>query len=423
MKIINLQAENIKKITAIEIAPDGNMVQITGKNGQGKTAVLDSIWWALGGTKPHQPRPIRDGETKATIRLDLGTLIVTREFKKVKDGRITTKIMVQNVDGSSFSSPQTMLDNLIDSLSFDPLSFARMDSVAQYHSIKMLVPDYDFNANERLNKDDYDERASQNRIANMRKSQADGIEVDENAPTEPIDVTSLMKDLTSTRDKNETIRQQSADKDAIGIRYTDSNADISRLTRQLEIQKELHESIEKELKEFPEIPDQADTSEIEEKISNAGTVNETVANLKRRNELLAEHEEARKKSEELTANIKKRTTEMKKAIEDAKMPVSGLSIDDGKVMLDGFPFEQASDAQQLRVSAAIAMRGGHDLRVIRIRDGSLLDEDSLAILQEMADKEDYQVWIERVDSSGKIGFVIEDGTLANNARDEQGELV
>lgn len=49
MKIVSLTAENVKKLTVVEITPAGNLVQITGKNGQGKSSVLDAIWWALAG--------------------------------------------------------------------------------------------------------------------------------------------------------------------------------------------------------------------------------------------------------------------------------------------------------------------------------------------------------------------------------------
>ena len=38
MKIVRLTAENIKRLVAVEITPDGNVVQITGKNGAGKTS-------------------------------------------------------------------------------------------------------------------------------------------------------------------------------------------------------------------------------------------------------------------------------------------------------------------------------------------------------------------------------------------------
>ena len=85
MKIVSLTAENVKKLVAVQIRPDGNLVQICGKNGQGKTSVLDSIWWALTGTSHIQAAPIRAGANQARIRLDLGDLVVTRTFRR-QDG-------------------------------------------------------------------------------------------------------------------------------------------------------------------------------------------------------------------------------------------------------------------------------------------------------------------------------------------------
>ena len=64
MKIIKLQAENIKKLRAIEISPDGPVVKITGKNAAGKSTVLDSISWALG----IQARFARSPEQRPTDR-------------------------------------------------------------------------------------------------------------------------------------------------------------------------------------------------------------------------------------------------------------------------------------------------------------------------------------------------------------------
>lgn len=42
----------------------------------------------------------------------------------------------------------------------------------------------------------------------------------------------------------------------------------------------------------------------------------------------------------------------------------------------------------------------------------------MKILGEMAETNDMQVWIERVDSSGKVGFVLEDGRLKNDQAQE-----
>jgi hypothetical protein len=84
-------------------------------------------------------------------------------------------------------------------------------------------------------------------------------------------------------------------------------------------------------------------------------------------------------------------------------------------MLNGVPFDQASDAEQLRASVAIAMSAKPKLRVIRVRDGSLLDENGMKLLADMADEFDCQVWCEYVGTDSPTGFVLEDGHLKDAA--------
>jgi hypothetical protein len=62
------------------------------------------------------------------------------------------------------------------------------------------------------------------------------------------------------------------------------------------------------------------------------------------------------------------------------------------------------------------MAGSPKLPVVLIRDGSLLDEDGLRLVAEMADARGAQVWIERVSNAGNIGIVLEDGYV--KAKDE-----
>lgn len=84
MKIINLKAENIKKIKAVDITPTDNTVVITGKNGQGKSSILDSILFALGGKDALKdtPKPVRDGEDHASVEIDLGDYKVVRTWNE-----------------------------------------------------------------------------------------------------------------------------------------------------------------------------------------------------------------------------------------------------------------------------------------------------------------------------------------------------
>ena len=133
MKIISLSASNVKKLSAVEIVPKSNLVQITGKNGQGKSSILDSIWWALGGTKNIQSQPVRNGEEQAIIRLDLGSLVVTRKIGKGES------LTVENAEGARFQSPQSMLDALLGELTFDPLAFSKMKAADQANELRRIA--------------------------------------------------------------------------------------------------------------------------------------------------------------------------------------------------------------------------------------------------------------------------------------------
>ena len=121
---------------------------------------------------------------------------------------------------------------------------------------------------------------------------------------------------------------------------------------------------------------------------------------------------AKEASVELTASIEGVDHAKAEAIGSAGLPVAGLGFDDLGVTLNGVPFSQSSAAERLRTSIAIAMAANPTIRVIRITDGSLLDSANLAVIEEMATAADFQIWIEKVDETGTVGFTVEDGALA-----------
>jgi len=79
LQIVNLKAENYKRLVAVDISPSGNIVTLSGRNAQGKSSVLDAIWAALAGGDASRAtkQPIRDGQDSASVTLDLGEYIVT----------------------------------------------------------------------------------------------------------------------------------------------------------------------------------------------------------------------------------------------------------------------------------------------------------------------------------------------------------
>lgn len=425
MKIISLQAENLKRLVAVEIKPDGNLVEITGRNGQGKTSVLDAIWWALEGTTHIQAEPIRKGANSALIKLDLGELRVTRTFAAQDAGGYTTKVIVENADGARFPSPQSMLDALVGELSFDPLAFTRMKPKEQFDMLKGFVPGVDFDQIARARQGDYDARTTVNRQAQALRAQADGITIPEGVPTERVDEGALVKELEDAGRHNAELeqrkaRRQSAEQEiesALNVatshrsRAAEHRTEADRLEAEAKGLEDAAAATRTKLAEAPALPEPIDPAAVRSKIEAARLANEVAGRIERRDELLAQAEDFEGQSEKLTASIKRRDDEKQKAIAAAKMPVEGLAFGDDAVLLNGVPFDQASDAEQLRASIAIAAAMNPKLRVIRVRDGSLLDTESMTLLGQMAEQMEMQVWVETV-ASGRPGAVmLEDGMV------------
>lgn len=403
-KILELRAEGIKRLQVVEIKPDGNLVEITGRNGQGKTSVLDSIWWAMTGGRNIQTTPIRKGLEKALIKLDLGELVVTRTFNAQEDGSFTTALKVEDALGAPYSGPQGVLDAIIGDLSFDPLGFQRMKPKEQYDTLRGFVPGVDFEQLDRLNKGDFDKRTDINRQEKSARAQADGLTIPDDVPDAPVDVSKVSQQLRDAQQSNAEVEGRKARREQAVESIAAKRAEVERLTIEAD-------HLQAQLDEADALPDIVDTEELTRQITEAGSINEAVARKRRKADLIAEADALKKQSDDLTAAITAREKEKADAIQKAELPVDGLSFGDGCVLLNGVPFEQGSDAEQLRASIAIAGALNPRLRVIRVRDGSLLDEDAMGWLAEYAEEKNMQVWLERVDSSGRHGFVLEDGMI------------
>jgi energy-coupling factor transporter ATP-binding protein EcfA2 len=438
LKVVSLIAENVKKLRAVEIHPTGELVEITGRNGAGKSSVLDSLWWALAGAKHIQAVPIRRGANTARIRLDLGELIVERRFVDPgpeHGGPIRSTLTVEKADGARFPSPQTMLDALLGALTFDPLAFVNLDPDKRYKALRGIVPiDVDIDQLDGLNRRDFDKRTEVNRDAKARRAQADGILVPPALPERAIDTAALMDRMANAAKTNaeiETRKGRRADAgreiEDLRRRATNDRAEVMRLRAEADRLEEgaghletRATSLQKKLDEAEPLPAPIDVEALRTELAEAEAINRGIEQRIRKTELVTQASDLEAAAKTLTETIAAREQAKAAAIAKAPMPVEGLGFGEGVVTFGGVPFEQASSAEQLRVSVAIAMAANPKLRVIRIQEGSLLDADNLALIAMMARERDYQVWIERVDTTGKVGVVIEDGmVIAVNGEPEQ----
>ena len=415
MKIIELRAENVMRLKAVEITPDGTVQVIGGRNAQGKSAVLNAIWLALGGGKASKDisRPIRDGEENASVRLDLGDLVVTRTWTQKG-----TSLKVENAEGATFKSPQGMLDALVGQLSFDPLAFTRLSAKEQRAALLDLVDlDVDLDTIDAQIRDLYADRTEIG-----RKGTAIGdVTVDDTLPTVEKSAASVVKKLQEAQEVHrwvDTTRQQIQDA------HTAADAALTTVRAAEERIKELQAQItsliatrKMRLAEAENMQHAIDNTEmpnlayIEDELA---TVEDTNAKIRANNaarERLNEKQALRDAYEGLTKQLTELDEQKAAALAAATFPVDGLSFDSTGVLYRGVPLSQASSAEQIRVSLAMGMALNPKLRVLMIKDGSLLDEDSMAAIRDQVADGDFQLWLEVVNPDDPSAVLIEDGMV------------
>lgn len=433
MKILKLESENIKRLTAVEITPSGNLVEITGRNGNGKTSVLDSIFWALSNAKHIQDEPIRRGAKSAVVRLHLGDgddvrLLVTRKFSRPKSGAAyASQLVVEAADGQVLAKPQAVIDALIGELSFDPMAFCRMKPDEQAKMLRGLITGVDWLALDAADREDYTARTEVNRRANAARTEAQSLFAPPGTPDEFLTAGNIAGQLKDAQEHNAGIdlrkgEKRHAENIARGL-YADAGkaqAEAESLRKEADrldaLAQQLREDAERQADaaDAIEIGEPIDTAPLMEQFAKIEETNAAVRAKKRKAELLQiaiKHEE---ESERLTQAMAARKEQREQAIKDSPLPVAGLAFTDNGVTLDGLPLEQMSDAAQRQISVSIAMALNPELRVARIRDGSLLDRNAMAHLAELADKHDFQIWVETVESGRPGAIVIEDGHIANS---------
>ena len=410
MKITKLEAENVKRLVAVSITPDGNMVVIGGKNGAGKSSILDSIEYALGGKRHICEKPLRNGTESGHIILETEKYIVKRTFTADGGGSITVK----SPDGRlSVTKPQDLLDALMGDLSFDPLAFTRMDSKKQAETFMRLLS-LDFTALDGEYLTLEQERRDINRDARALKSVIDSIPADPDAPTGEVVVGDLLREIEAAREVNSKNNDRRDDVREWEERLESLSDDVEKLKAALEGAQARHAGCTEKLADAREAAADLTDMDIEpllQQVHDAEDVNRRVRAAQERSTHTEKFEQMRIESNTRTARLEAIIAEKAAAIAAAKFPVEEVTFTADGVLVNSLPFDQASSAEQLKIAVAMGLSAKPELKIVLIRDGSLLDEESLAAVAEMAETYDAGVWLERVGEGKEVSIVIEDGMV------------
>lgn len=187
-KITSLELENIKRIKAVQVMPtESGLTVIGGRNGQGKTSVLDAIMWILGGERHRPSQPQREGSVVplyGRVTLSNG-LVVERKGKNSG---------LKVIDSSGNRAGQQLLNEFISQFALDLPKFMNGNNKEKADALLQVIGVGDrLHELEQQEKELYNQRRIIGQVADQKKKYAAELPVYPDAPNELVSASSLIK--------------------------------------------------------------------------------------------------------------------------------------------------------------------------------------------------------------------------------------
>jgi len=431
IRIHKLEIEAFKRISAVELEfdDDQGLIQITGRNEQGKSSVLDAISAALGGKALCPDQPIRQGYQKGSVSLDLGEYVVERTF--ALSGNSNLKITAK--DGTPFKSPQEMLDKLFANLSFDPFKFMRMEPRQQVDELKKVAGlTEQLAALELKIREATETRLVAGRTLKLATANRAAVPALPNGP----DQETLVEDLLNQIEQAESQKAENAGRrrEADNIRAVANKVveEIGRVDAEIKIVEQrladLRELRTTKLAEYETA--KADFERLSPVVAalvdpNTDAIRAQIRDVDAQNKLARDRQAVKARAIEANAQltiaetahatavreVDRLTADRQMLLQNARFPVPGLGFNELGPTLDGIPLSQASTAQQLRTSTLMVLAQNSQAKIMTIREGALLDSGSREVLRQIAEEHGAQIFLEVATDGQQIGIVIEDGMV------------
>lgn len=451
MTVVRLSVDAFKRIEAAEVTPTATgIVPVRGRNGAGKSSLIESMLAALLGAKASPELPITEGHHTAEVVVDLGAIVVERKWTRDSGGKAKPKLVVRDANGGSLSSPQAVLDSLVGTFA-DPVAFLSMKPDEQTRTVLAVVGLADtLEELEAAERGAVERRRDVKRDADRAKKalQALAAEVAQLPDAGELDVKALSDELEAANRANaegENARLALEGAVAKGKLLADAVADekarIEELEAELAAARETLAHREQAVKdartEYAALKAKADAytpvdvAPIRAKLDAAREVAGAQAKREMHAKAMAEHETLAADAATCEDLVTEARDAIARLLGTTDFPVDGMSYDpDAKqITIGGIPFSQASSAERLVAAASVAMAGNPKIRVLFVREGSLVDDRMTATLAKLAEERGFQFWFEVVDSHRDgPGIYIEDGAVyvdgdgeANEANDTETE--
>lgn len=402
VKINELLIENVKRVKAVQFEPSADgLTIIGGRNGQGKTSVLDAIAWALGGNNYKPSVPERDGAlVPPNLHIELSNgLIVERKGKNS-----TLKV----TDPNGNKSGQQLLNEFVSTLALDLPKFIngsdkdKADSLLKILGIGDVLAQLDTKENQL-----YAQRTEVGRIADRKKKAADEMPMYPNVPKEPVSATELIKqqqEILARNGENEQKRQNAA-------RYERmlAEAQIAFDEAKAALQKAEQDCLTA-WKSAEDLHDES-TAELEKNLAEIEALNIKIRANSTKEAAEVEANNLQQEYDGLTEQIESIREERSKLLDSAELPLPGLSVKDGKLIYNNMPWDGMSGSDQLKVATAIVRKLNPQCGFVLMDKLEQMDLETLQEFGAWLKQEGLQVIATRVSTGDECSIIIEDGMV------------
>ena len=438
LTILELHGQNVKRVRAVRIAPTAQtgLVKIAGRNDQGKSSTLDLIELGLRGKSNQPAMPIRRGATSAKDVIDLQGRDGKLAFRLTRTWTASdTYLTVERAGVGKIKSPQEFLDGLVGAgLGFDPLEFVGIKPPAQVamllDALKLKDDPRDLDGQKKILQNERTLVEREVRTLKARLEDLAPTAEDAAAPDAEISVSALLAEL-------DRLRAVKGDNDAARLEVSEWNAAIRQGEANVATAEQKLTEAEKALADAKNVLGRArehlskaealaaalvdpDLAAVRSEIETAETTNARVRARRARAAAVEALEAKRREAKALGDRVASLDDRKREMLAAATFPVPGLSFEwvngDYVITVGGCPIDQCATSVQIRVGMALAMALNPSLRVVLIRQGSLLDADSMAMVERMATEGGFQVWVEIVGAGDEASFVIEDGEIVREPK-------
>ena len=407
IKINQLEIENVKRIKAVMMHPSENgLTIIGGDNGQGKTSVLDAIAWALGGEKYRPSMAQRDGSVtppNLKIRMSNGLLVE----RKGKNSALTV------TDPSGQKAGQTLLNEFVEELALNLPKFMEASGKEKASTLLQIIGVGPQLAQlEQEEKEIYQERLYVGRTADQKKKFAQEQPFYPDVPDEPVSPSELIQQQQEILARNAQRQQWKRNYDGILAEIDilkQKTEEYERVAREgREKIRELEEKAKAAAKSPAELKMES-TEELEASIANIEEINRKVrANLdkEKAEDDAREHQKRYQELSQKLDDVRKAKTDL---LNGAKLPLEGLSVEDGELTYCGQKWDNLSGAERLVVSTAIVKELNPNCGFVLLDKLEQMDMKTLQTFGIWLEKQGLQAIATRVSTGSECSIVIEDG--------------